>query len=209
MFEFMQWMRHQYGEDTSRDIQKLLETTRKLERCKAAIKFIRSCFINGKLPNFTRLKLTKQHDQKLLRKIRWELTEHELDYQFKRKTDLEKSDKRLRLTVSPRLQEHDWIELMGRIEDVRHAQSEKQKDIHNRKLEALSGYIPFKIDPKNITTRRKPTNNDQEMMDVIFNHSNYDLSVIERSVLSKGLKYGIHDRRVDTYELLARFELLA
>lgn len=72
------------------------------------------------------------------------------------------------------------------------------------------GPTPINIDTKNVTTRRGHVQKeDIGTMDAIFNYSNYELNQIERQVLSKGLKYGIHERKVDTYEILARFELLA
>jgi hypothetical protein len=48
-----------------------------------------------------------------------------------------------------------------------------------------------------------------ELANAIFNLSSYELNETEKSALNKGLKYGIKAKRVDTYEILARFEMLA
>lgn len=72
------------------------------------------------------------------------------------------------------------------------------------------GNTPININTKNVTVRRgQAPKDDPGTMDAIFNYSSYELSQIERQVLSKGLKYGIYERKVDTYEILSRFELLA
>jgi hypothetical protein len=47
------------------------------------------------------------------------------------------------------------------------------------------------------------------MSEPIFNLSSRKLNEVEKSALRKGLKYGIKSKRVDTFEILARFEELA
>ena len=74
-------------------------------------------------------------------------------------------------------------------------------------MKRLFGNIPYIVDPKNITTLRK-SSHEPKVMDAIFNYSDHELSPEERSILSKGLKYGIHERKVDTYEKLAKFEII-
>jgi len=46
-------------------------------------------------------------------------------------------------------------------------------------------------------------------MDPVFNLSSRTLTQTEHDVLTKGLKYGIRDKKVDEYEILSRFEELA
>jgi hypothetical protein len=43
----------------------------------------------------------------------------------------------------------------------------------------------------------------------IFNFSKRTLTQTETSVLNKGLKFGIKNRKIDSYEIIARFEELA
>ena len=47
------------------------------------------------------------------------------------------------------------------------------------------------------------------MADPIFNLSSRKLNETESQLLSKGLKYGIKAKKVDKFEILARFEELA
>ncbi len=61
-----------------------------------------------------------------------------------------------------------------------------------------------------VNKRRNQINEiESETANAIFNSSSRKLSEIEERVLSKGLKYGIKNKRVDTYELMSRFEELA
>ena len=43
----------------------------------------------------------------------------------------------------------------------------------------------------------------------VFNLSNRELNDMEMKVLSKGLKFGIKSKRINKFEILSRFEMLA
>lgn len=98
------------------------------------------------------------------------------------------------------------IELSNaKIEKIRRELSE----LHTKKLAELG--IQERIDSKFVNKNRRGIDRREkvEMADPIFNLSSRQLSDIESRLLSKGLKYGIKAKKVDTFEILARFEELA
>ena len=88
---------------------------------------------------------------------------------------------------------------------------ETKKQIHTRKLEKLGITITHVIDSKFVNKRRNNIEKIEELSNKqsIFNYSSKLLSAIETRILEKGLKYGIKNKKVDKYEILARFEQLA
>ena len=115
----------------------------------------------------------------------------------------------------PCLYDDDWKTLNALTNEKVEQTKQEQKELHNNKLTRL-GVLP-RIDDKNVNTtkrgiekdRREANNSAAFMSDAIYNFSNRELSDIEKSVLRKCLKFGIKAKRVDTFELLARFEELA
>ncbi len=75
-------MRNEYGLEISKTINKLIDTNKKIEKCRLGIVFIQTCLGSEKLPNFSRINLASKEstkDSDFVRKIRWEVTEKELE----------------------------------------------------------------------------------------------------------------------------------
>ena len=85
----------------------------------------------------------------------------------------------------------------------------EQLRIHKHKLAKIG--IFDRVDSKYVNMRRRGMDKKEsvELADPIFNLSARTLNDIEKHVLIKGLRYGIKAKRVDTFEILARFEVLA
>ncbi len=64
---------------------------------------------------------------------------------------------------------------------------------------------------QNINMRRNNINKSEAIVntDTIYNYSNRILNATETCVLNKGLKLGIRNRKIDSYEIISRFEELA
>lgn len=80
------------------------------------------------------------------------------------------------------------------------------RDVHNSKFRVLGIQRTIEVNSTNITSRKTMT---MSIADPITNLSDYQLSDIERSLLLKGLKYGIYEKKVDEAEIFTRFEQLA
>jgi hypothetical protein len=65
------------------------------------------------------------------------------------------------------------------------------------------------VNSNNITVRKKKPAIESENTNCIFNYSTRRLSALETNVLKKGLKFGIKNKKIDTYEIISRFEELA
>ena len=82
---------------------------------------------------------------------------------------------------------------------------------HNKKLEQLGIKVDLFINTKFINKSRNNIDQAEEIINKqsIFNISNRKLTPTETKVLEKGLKYGIKNKKVDSYEILTKFEQLA
>ena len=86
---------------------------------------------------------------------------------------------------------------------------EVQNESNTSKLAQLGILEP--VDSKYVNKSRRGIDKIEtvELADPIFNLSSRILTDIEKRVLNKGLKYGIKSKKIDTFEILARFEELA
>ena len=82
---------------------------------------------------------------------------------------------------------------------------------HNKKLEQLGIKVDLFINTKFINKSRNNINQVEEIINKqsIFNISNRKLTPTETKVLEKSLKYGIKNKKLDSYEILTNFEQLA
>ena len=112
------------------------------------------------------------------------------------------------LLFHPCLHDDTWKMLSVLTEEKVEQIKQEQAENHNNKLARL-GLLP-RIDDKHVNTARWDTDknageNKLSMSDL----SSHDLSEVEKNVIRKGLKYGIKAKRVDTFDILSRFEELA
>ena len=113
----------------------------------------------------------------------------------------------------------DWIKLTQLVEEKVSKITTNVETTHNKKLRALGIDEQFTVNNDNITMRKKPPSNitmrrnkaniELENTKSIFNFSSRTLSTVETNVLNKGLKFGIKNKKIDTYEIISRFEELA
>jgi hypothetical protein len=140
--------------------------------------------------------------------IRWQVTHKQLEAKQKHRNYLEKQSKRLHTRISSAIDVDDWSKLIDLLKDFKKERTIKIALDHEQKLKKLGIKKKSIIDSTNITQRGKKTTN-LITQDAIFNLSYHSLTEPEKRVLSKGLKYGIVEKKMDTYEILARFEQLA
>ncbi len=83
--------------------------------------------------------------------------------------------------------------------------------IHSKKLDKLGIQPIVRLDASNITLRKKDKEKGVtlENRSTIVNKSDKVLNSVETEVLNKGLKFGIKNIKVDSYEMLTRFKVLA
>ena len=88
---------------------------------------------------------------------------------------------------------------------------EEKTEIMNKEIGRIHSDKLTNINDQNVDKRRNGTSKNElnDCADSIFNLSSRTLSEIEKQVLNKGLRYGIRERKINEYELLARFEELA
>ena len=94
------------------------------------------------------------------------------------------------------------------IDDYRQILTVELKSKHHHKLEKLGITSRITLNSTNITIRNNHQS-EKTSRNAIFNLSDYVLNQAESQLLSKGLKYGIYTKKVDTFEILSRFEQLA
>ena len=82
---------------------------------------------------------------------------------------------------------------------------------HAKKLSALGINMYTHVDSNFVNKKRNRVDKVEEFVDkeTVFNLSSRKLTEIELRVLSKGLKYGIKSKRINKFEILSRFEMLA
>ena len=214
MLSFIHSMKNEYGETVAKGINKYIDLKKKIEKCSRGISFINECLTNEKMPNFSRINLSNgelNKNNRFVSKIRNEITHQELKNKYKcRKKNwkivenLEKNEL-WQISLEHRTKLDSLIE--ERIQSLRDEITKNQ----NSKLVKLGIKTRIKIADKNVDKRR---NNIEEVeqtntADAIFNLSDRTLSPIEENVLNKGLKFGIKNKKIDQYEILARFEDLA
>ena len=109
------------------------------------------------------------------------------------------------------LTQDEWDKLQKFVTEKKAKIREITEKIHQKKLISLGIIENFNINNQNINTRRNNIDKKEAIVNQksIFNFSNRRLTDVETSVLNKGLKFGIKNRKIDTYEIMARFEELA
>ena len=109
------------------------------------------------------------------------------------------------------LTQDEWDKLQKFVTEKKAKIIEITEKIHQKKLISLGIIENFNINNQNINTRRNNIDKKEAIVNQksIFNFSKRRLTDVETSVLNKGLKFGIKNRKIDTYEIMARFEELA
>lgn len=211
---FFKEARARHGNFISTIISKYIKTANKIEKCKLDIRFNQTCLDNDKLPNYTRINLPNDQLSKsdIIPKFRRNLLKKEIRNKTTSKRNLEKELQKLTNQLFD-LSPEEWLCIIN-ITNLRINKLTKQTNkSHERKLKKLNIKINtnIQVDPKNINKSRnrigevESVNNNE----TVFNLSKRMLNDVEKEVLNKGLKYGIKSKRVDTYEILSRFEQLA
>jgi hypothetical protein len=207
-------MGEKYGTVKSKEINKYINTAKKIEKNKSGIEFIKKCINHEKLPNFSRINLhnndINQNNRVILR-MRKEITNEVLNNKTKAKNRQEKELQRLQNVLDFELTQDEWETLLKLVIEKRAKVRDEVEAIHKKKLVALGIEENFNINSENINMRRNKINKNEAILNAssIFNFSKRTLSTTETNVLNKGLKFGIKNKKVDSYEIFARFEELA
>ena len=194
-----------YGIETSNHIGLIVKSVTKIEVCERAIKFIQHCLKHDILPNFSKVNLPNKEDDKFVKNIRWQITERELRKKHHNLKHLKNEYDKLHLKIATKLNSDQWSRLIDLLNDKKQRVGEETESIHDYKLRRLGAIM--NVDSRFVTKR--VNNNTLISADAIYNNSSYQLSDIEHRLLSKGLQYGIKEKKVNEFEILARFESLA
>ena len=213
MLKFQHDMREKYKDpDLSKRIAEYFDSKQKLEKYRAGISFIKRCLNENKMPNFSRVNLANDNlntNYLFINNLRRQITTMELNNKNKEKAILQKRLHLLNNDLPFDLQHDDWLRLDALTQEKIEQVKEELRNAHNNKLVGL-GILPAG-NKTFVNTKRRGIDKKEAIMNVnpIFNLSDRKLTEIEQHVLSKGLKYGIKSNRIDTFEIMARFEILA
>jgi len=207
---YLNKLRDIHGDTASKNPNRYIKTRIKLTKLELDINFIKICLNHETLPSFSRLKLATTNNKKFIINLRSQITEQELNNKIKNKRKLTKQ-LQLQLNTLFELTPEQFTEL----DSIIRTKSDKIKSIksskHNKNLEQLGVKKHLSISSDFINKQRNKIDITEsiELKQTIFNYSNRTLNETETSVLKKGLKYGIKNKKIDSYEILARFEQLA
>jgi predicted GIY-YIG superfamily endonuclease len=203
-----------YGKQVWKEVRTLNRKQEKLVKAICSVEFLKTCVKHEKLPNFTAVNLASadlNKDTRFVNKIRWTMTEKELQNKNKIRAKLENEVKKLKENIARDITDtKDWAEVLTNIERKAERWHEEYTAQHTEKLSRLGVDKRVTQDTTNVTRRKGSEKIDKfNERSAIFNFSNKTLSEEQKNILSKGLSYGIKAKRVDEYDLLARFEQLA
>ena len=199
-----------YGSVISKTINKYIKTTIDIEKCNLAIIFINECLNNDKLPNFSHINIPSyKKDELYHNNTRLEITKHQLKHHRFTKSTLHNSKQKDFNTINFTLTPGEWQDLNVLMDDKVHYIRIQTQSRHNKKLRNLGINITKSYTSEGTLTKSRDFYKDTSAKNIVYNLSDRTLSQIEINVLKKGLKYGIKSKKVDTYEILSRFELLA
>lgn len=214
MLNFIHHTKKKYGLDQSKEITEYFNKVKKIETTKAGIAFIKRCLDNNKKPDFTRINLAsnnQREDTEFIHNLRLQVSEDEYKKKRKRLRELEVGKKVIydRIQMDLNLEQPDIDTILALEREKISKMRAELAETHKRKLSKL-GVIDIP-DDRHVSKRRGGLDKVEEvdMADAIFNLSTRELTDLETRVLSKGLKFGIKAKKVDTFEILTRFELLA
>lgn len=210
--DYLKVIRNNYAIGTSENASKFFKLSKLIETCKGSIAFIKRCLANNKMPNFSRLNLANnelRHNKSFYNRIRASVTEEELSFKNNRLRKLLKEREQCQIALDlgdNKLDQADMNLLLeitkAKEEQIRRSDNER----YTKQLAALGIEIP--IDSKFVNKNRRGLNKkeDVEMAEPIFNLSSRTFNEVEIGILNKGLRFGICTKKVNRFEILARFE---
>jgi len=213
MLNFLHHVREKYSSDTSKATKLYINISKKIEKCHHGMDFINTCLNNNVHPNFSRINLADdqlKQNKRFTNTMRNNITEQVLQNKRRHRNKLISEQ----IGLKAKLVDLNTIdrELLDKlVKEKRETIKNSQTSIHEKKLADL-GIQRFKVDSKHINKRRNKLQEIEkyEEVDSIFNLSKTKiLNSVEKRVLSKGLKFGISCKKVNEFEILARFEELA
>jgi len=162
------------------------------------------------LPQFSNVKLPVQNNKHFVNNIRQQITFQQLNQKNCEKRRAEKQLRQLQNNLFE-LTVEQWSQLQTLSTEQAEKEVAKKVQKHNKKLRKLGVNININVDSTFINKRRNNIEATESITNKqsIFNLSKRVLNPSETSVLEKGLKYGIKNKKVDKFEILARFEQLA
>lgn len=213
MLNFIHQVRERYDLNASKNVTKYINKAKQIEKNKLGIEFIKKCLNHEKLPNFSRINLHNNdlsQNNKFLLNIRREITNEVLNNKIKAKNSQLKELQKLQNALFD-IQPNDWIKLKQLVDEKKAKIKVDIDHIHQKKLTALGIEEIFNVNCNNINKKRNNIDKTESILNSksIFNFSKRKLTEIETSVLNKGLKFGIKNRKIDSYELISHFEELA
>ena len=163
-----------------------------------------------KLPNFSRINLHSNDlaNNRFINNVRKEITYETLKNQYRSKRQHQAKLQELQNALFD-LEPNEWTHLTRLVEERVSKITAQVEVTHRKKLQALGIEEYMVVNSNNIIVRKKKPTVESENTNCIFNYSTRRLSTLETNVLKKGLKFGIKNKKIDTYEIISRFEELA
>ena len=185
--------RERYGNHILKFVRRYEKLEYKILKIDADVEFLQTCLDNELCPNFLRYKMSSRRlrtsnsyaaSQRLF--LQEEITFKTAD-RVKLGNELDNLQNEIRTVVSF----IDWNHIHNTLATSNEKMVKKVKVIHNYKLSELMG-SELKHNPD----------------DVIRNYSSYQLSDVEKSLLSRGLNFAIPPKKLKYQDYLLPFELL-
>ena len=177
-------------------------------RCNLSILFIRTCLNSEKYPKFSKVHLNGHDDLKQF--VELKITTRELSKQRNKLNKIGKEKIKIRNKLFDIKPIH-WTAINLVINKYLSEIKKETTIRHNDKLNELNVRSFIQVNSNFVNKSRNKIDEIEEIKDkqTVFNLSSRSLSEIELQVLNKGLKYGIKNKKINKFEILSRFEILA
>ena len=207
--KFIYLVKVDYNLDLSKNLRNYYNLLKKIQKTQLHINFIQTCINHHVLLQFSKFKCANKqlNESQLAIDLRQQLTIKELGSKRKLILKLNKNKNKLYLKLFDL--KFDDEQLFNRISnrDIE-SLTEKIKERHSKKLFNLGVILRTNLIDRLVNKSRNKTHESTEQFNnkqIVFNLSKRKLSSTELSVLSKGLKYGIKNKKINEFELLTRF----
>ena len=195
---FLSSTRMKYGEVTFSMIRRCEKLTKKLQKIKCDLEFLRCCLIYNLTPKFIRFKvpnLTNKSKQQLINFQRHCIQE-EFNKHYKHSCKLEKEIEPIFKDLETKLDINDFLKIKKFMYDVAKSEQSRSTTIHKRKLEKLN---------------RGPIGQQYEKMSakLVHNHSSHQLTPSQERLLSRGWQFCIEQQVTNTLSVKTDIELNA
>ena len=209
---FIKFFNNKYTEEFSKNLKQYSKLSIKLQKLILDRSFLSKCKSHQIIPTCCKFKTSfkRLNNSKLTQKMSLEILSNEIEFKTKQIKKTKTVIEKIKLYLFYESSLIEWYLIRKRIKSYLKKHKEATVATHNKKLFNLGiNPTPFEESADRFVNRERVRETEIEFFQPIFNLSNRPLNEIEKRVLSKGLRFGIKSRKIDTYEILTRFELVA